>query len=191
MIPLRRPMKKKREPRAGNWEIYHQATKEACPQWIRVSWASRSAALLGAKRCDDRTEPRHCPTDLHKVRSLPLTKTVERMSTYPKSDLEQIKAYAADVTMEDEVKAIVAVAFRNGPLEDIHAGKDCPTCHRGRGYSRITQEEMKELMKYAVDRLYAIFRLKKRSEMLYKAFLKLQGEYYTKEWDPPSPVNLV
>jgi hypothetical protein len=28
-----------------------------------------------------------------------------------------------------EAKALVALAFRNGPIEDIHAGKLCPTCH--------------------------------------------------------------
>jgi hypothetical protein len=27
-----------------------------------------------------------------------------------------------------EAKAIVALAFRNGPIEDVHAGKICPTC---------------------------------------------------------------
>jgi hypothetical protein len=27
-----------------------------------------------------------------------------------------------------EAKAIVALAFRNGPIEDVHAGKACPTC---------------------------------------------------------------
>ena len=27
-----------------------------------------------------------------------------------------------------EAKAIVALALRNGPIEDIHAGRPCPTC---------------------------------------------------------------
>jgi len=27
-----------------------------------------------------------------------------------------------------EAKAIVALAFRNGPIEQIHAGRSCPTC---------------------------------------------------------------
>jgi hypothetical protein len=26
-----------------------------------------------------------------------------------------------------EAKGIVALAFRNGPIEDVHAGKECPT----------------------------------------------------------------
>jgi hypothetical protein len=33
-----------------------------------------------------------------------------------------------DPKLAAEAKSIVALAFRNGPIEDIHAGKDCPTC---------------------------------------------------------------
>ena len=33
-----------------------------------------------------------------------------------------------------EAKAIV-VAFRNGPIEDLHAGTPCPTCNGKSGYS--------------------------------------------------------
>jgi hypothetical protein len=43
-----------------------------------------------------------------------------------------------------EAKAIVAVAFRNGPIEDIHAGGPCPTCTGQAGYSRITDAESKD-----------------------------------------------
>ena len=32
-----------------------------------------------------------------------------------------------------EAKALVALAFRNGPIEDLHAGKLCPTCCRRPG----------------------------------------------------------
>ena len=53
-----------------------------------------------------------------------------------------------------EAKAIVALAFRNGPIEDIHSGKRCPTCGSEPGYSRITDAEMKLIMKNAVDRVF-------------------------------------
>lgn len=35
-----------------------------------------------------------------------------------------------------EAKAIVALAFRNGPIEEIHAGRDCPTCTGRSGWFR-------------------------------------------------------
>jgi hypothetical protein len=27
-----------------------------------------------------------------------------------------------------EAESFVALAFRNGPIEDVHAGKECPNC---------------------------------------------------------------
>jgi hypothetical protein len=32
-----------------------------------------------------------------------------------------------DPELAVEAKALVALAFRNGPIEDVHAGKECPT----------------------------------------------------------------
>ena len=37
-----------------------------------------------------------------------------------------------------EAKAIVALAFRNGPIEDLHAGRPCTACEGKAGYSRIS-----------------------------------------------------
>jgi hypothetical protein len=51
-----------------------------------------------------------------------------------------------DPELATEAKIIVVLAFRNGPIEDIHAGKDCPTCSRKSEYSHITQTEMKKIM---------------------------------------------
>ncbi len=59
-----------------------------------------------------------------------------------------------------EAKAIVALAFRNGPIEDIHAGHPCPACTGKFGVSRISDEEMKLIMKNAVNRVHRLLRLK-------------------------------
>jgi len=32
-----------------------------------------------------------------------------------------------DPELAAEAKCIVALAFRNGPIEGVHAGKECPT----------------------------------------------------------------
>jgi len=60
-------------------------------------------------------------------------------------------------------KAIVALAFRNGPIENVHAGKMCPLCNGKPEYSGITDAEMKEIMKDAVDQLYGLLWLKQIS----------------------------
>ena len=83
-----------------------------------------------------------------------------------------------------EAKALVAMAFRNGPIENVHAGKTCPTCHGKREYSHITQAEMREIMKSAVDHLYTFLVLKQSDHAAYEALLSL-GERYTTAWDEP------
>src|SRR5207245_11157802 len=50
-----------------------------------------------------------------------------------------------DLTLRDEANAITARLFRNGFLEDLHAGQWSPVLS-GPGGSRITDAEMKKLM---------------------------------------------
>jgi hypothetical protein len=83
-----------------------------------------------------------------------------------------------------EAKAIVALAFRNGPIEDIHAGRTCPSCTGQSGYCRITDVEMKLIMKDAVDRVYALLCLKDEKPHEYESQIQF-GEQYTVTWDEP------
>ena len=84
-----------------------------------------------------------------------------------------------------EAKAIVALAFRNGPIENIHAGRPCPTCSGQAGYSRITDAEMKGIMRNAVNRLYALLLLKSSDPDKYESKIRF-GERYTANWDEPT-----
>jgi len=83
-----------------------------------------------------------------------------------------------------EAKAIVALAFRNGLIENFHAGKVCPTCDGDPEYSRITPDEMRSIMKNAVDHMYTYLLLKESDKAGYEALLTL-GERYTTMWDKP------
>jgi hypothetical protein len=83
-----------------------------------------------------------------------------------------------------EAKAIVALAFRNGPIEDVHAGRTCPTCMGQPGYSRISDGEMKAIMKNAVNRVHALLRLKTGDPDGYAREIAF-GERYTANWDDP------
>jgi hypothetical protein len=83
-----------------------------------------------------------------------------------------------------EAKAIVALAFRNGPIEQIHAGRSCPTCIGRAGFSRITDDEMKSIMKNAVNRLYELLVLKEEDPVEYESKIQF-GERYTARWDEP------
>ena len=83
-----------------------------------------------------------------------------------------------------EAKAIVALAFRNGPIEDLHAGRPCPTCTGQDGFSRITGAEMKLIMKHAVDHVYHLLLLREEDPMEYESKIRF-GERYTAKWDEP------
>jgi hypothetical protein len=87
-----------------------------------------------------------------------------------------------------EAKAIVALAFRNGPIEDLHAGKPCPACEGKAGFSRITDAEMKTIMKNAVDHVYKLLCLKSENPAEYESQVKF-GERHTARWDEPEPVK--
>ena len=83
-----------------------------------------------------------------------------------------------------EAKAIVVLAFRNGPIEDMHAGTPCPACNGKSGYSRISDDEIKLIMKNAVNRVYTLLRLKADDPDAYARQLAY-GERCTLNWDDP------
>jgi hypothetical protein len=93
--------------------------------------------------------------------------------------------HRASSQLAREAKAIVALAFRNGPIEDVHAGKLCPTCAGKPEYSHITQQEMKQVMKNAVDHVYRLLSLKENDPGKYEATIDF-GSKYTAAWDDPA-----
>jgi hypothetical protein len=93
-----------------------------------------------------------------------------------------------DPQLAREAKAIVALAFRNGPIESVHAGKLCPTCSAGPEYSRITGDEMKAIMKSAVNRVYVLLRLKNADPEGYAREIAF-GTRYVSHWDEPEEVG--
>lgn len=87
-------------------------------------------------------------------------------------------------TLAREAKAIVAIAFRNGPLEDVHAGKPCPVCEGKQEYSHITDAEMKNIMRTAVNRVFTLLVLRQENPPAFAASLEF-GARYTRSWDDP------
>lgn len=98
-------------------------------------------------------------------------------------------AHKLDTLLATEAKGIVAMAFRNGPLENVHAGATCPTCSGKPEYSHITQAEMRQIMKHAVDMMYAFLWLRENDLPGYMAMAGL-GANYTHSWDDPDPKQL-
>jgi hypothetical protein len=84
-----------------------------------------------------------------------------------------------------EAKALVALVFRNGPIEDVHAGKPCPTCHGNLEYSHITQAEMRLITMNAVDRIFSLLLLKQGDSEAYEKQVAF-GARFTTGWDEPN-----
>jgi hypothetical protein len=75
-----------------------------------------------------------------------------------------------DPQLAREAKAIVALAFRNGPIESFHAG--------------ITDAEMKAIMKNAVDHVYRFSVIKKTNPVRYEKLIEY-GSKIARGWDDP------
>jgi len=89
-----------------------------------------------------------------------------------------------DVALAREAKAIVALAFRNGPIEDVHAGKVCPVCSGSPDYSRITEDEMKAMMKAAVNAVYKLLWNRDHDSEAYRKSIEY-GVRFASRWDDP------
>ena len=93
-----------------------------------------------------------------------------------------------DHALAIEAKAMVALAFRNGPIEALHAGKPCTICSGNPAVSHISDEEMKAMMKSAVNTHYRLLWQRKNDSVAYIENIAL-GQQYTMQWDDPDLNN--
>ena len=89
-----------------------------------------------------------------------------------------------DPSLAAEAKALVALAFRNSPIEDLHAGRPCAACNGNPEISHISDEEMKKIMKAAVNKVYSLLWQRENDTKAYLKSLVL-GARYTERWDDP------
>ncbi len=86
-----------------------------------------------------------------------------------------------------EAKALVLLAFRNGPIENVHSGKICPTCNGHPEYCHITNPEMKEIMKAAVDMMATLLTIRETDPEEYATQIVYAWDF-VRQWDRPKPV---
>jgi len=87
-----------------------------------------------------------------------------------------------EFNLRDEANALTAYAFRNGFIEDLHAGKDSPLLHEP-GYSRISDDEMRRLMIESSEKLAQMLRLKQSNPAEYEAFVRSYHRMYCRGWN--------
>lgn len=92
------------------------------------------------------------------------------------------QAFPGGFTIRDEANALAAYAFRNGTLENLHAGKSSPLTDDA-SFSRITEAEMKELMIEASEKLAWLLRMREAEPETYKRFVQGYGFMYCRAWN--------
>ena len=80
--------------------------------------------------------------------------------------------------LKREAMALYVRAVRNGPIENIHAD------------GRISDKEMKEINKNAVNYLYWLLCLKEANPEEYEKKIEF-GARYTRNWDDPEVPKVV
>ncbi len=86
------------------------------------------------------------------------------------------------ITIRDEANALVAWAFRNGPLEDLHAGKHSLLLD-DRSLSRITDGEMKSLMLNACRQMAKLLEMKQANPAEYERMIVNYNRLYCQGWE--------
>jgi hypothetical protein len=92
------------------------------------------------------------------------------------------RTFPGGFTIRDEANALTAFAFRNGPIENLHAGKASPLT-ADPSLSRITDDEMKELMINAAEMLAALLALRDSDPAKYRRFIQDYALKYCRRWD--------
>lgn len=99
-----------------------------------------------------------------------------------KQPLQRLADSNDDFTVRDEANALTAIAFRNGYIEELHAGKPSPLLEQP-GYSRISNSEMRRLMIEASEMLARLLRLRKLDPEQYEEDMWRCGEMYCQKWE--------
>ena len=87
-----------------------------------------------------------------------------------------------EFTIREEANALTCCAFRNGFLEDLHAGKHSALVETP-GLSRITDAEMKKLMIGASNKLAELLALKESDPEKYWQTIRYFNRNYCGRWE--------
>ena len=123
--------------------------------------------------------PMNHPPDTSQDRSVP-----DGPRRWKSKDLRELEArtFPEGFTLRDEANAIVVKAFRNGPLEDLHAGKWSELLDN-QELSRITDEEMKTLMIFACEQVAQLLRMKETDPEGYYLEMMSYGWRFCQRWE--------
>ena len=86
------------------------------------------------------------------------------------------------MTVREEANALTCIAFRNGYIEELHAGKHSTILDEP-GYSRITDAEMKKLMIGASAKVAELLEMKENDPAEYWRQVTYFNENVCARWE--------
>jgi hypothetical protein len=93
--------------------------------------------------------------------------------------------HAFDFNLRDEANALIPLAVRNGPIENLHAGKYSPYIE-DETLSHISDEQIKTIMIHAAKTLTNLHRMRDEKPELYNRYLREYGKMYCRSWQRDS-----
>lgn len=104
---------------------------------------------------------------------------------------KKVKSASSAISFEKLAKYFVLAIFRNGEIENVHGGKTCPTCYGNSDYSHISNNEMRDIMRDAVNNVYGIFKVANeepdqflnRLQGILEGYVRFMGK--NDHWDEP------
>lgn len=93
-----------------------------------------------------------------------------------------VQVFLGGFSLRHEANALTAYAFRNGYLEQLHAGKSSPLTVDP-ALSRITNDEMKQLMIEVSEKLETKLRLRESDPLAYRKWLHRYAMTYYRRWN--------
>lgn len=85
-------------------------------------------------------------------------------------------------TIREEANALTCYAFRNGYLEDLHAGKHSELLEKP-GFSRLSDPEMQKLMIEASSKVAKLLAMKESDPDAYWKLIKFYNENDCARWE--------
>lgn len=104
--------------------------------------------------------------------------SAEQLAAFNKQ-VEQ--AFPGGFDRRDEANALIAMAVRNGLLENLHAGKSSPLLEDDT-LSRLTDEDMKAIMVFATRTVAAMLWMRDAAPEAYRRYVQAYATRYCRSW---------
>lgn len=105
--------------------------------------------------------------------------TPEQLNAFSKQ-MEQM--FPGGFDRRDEANAIIAMSVRNGPIENLHAGKHSSLLE-DETLSRLTDTDIKAIMLYATRMVAFMLCLRDEAPEVYRRYLQAYGGRYCRMWE--------